>query len=175
MTDLDGLPDLTFVLQFRRTASAVPADHEDAGAGAAATGGEPSPPIDEPPAFASGLTVTTRISNGALSASDTPVPGEVAVMKTTLELDSDGKKFRESGTITFKDDASSQLSFDTIGEGTVVGPVPGGKLTHGVVNWRITGGTGRFKGASGTISSSFLFDPQTDALVDNHLALVWLP
>lgn len=174
MTDLDGLPDLTFVLQFRRTASTVHADHGDAAAGGADTGGKSSSPIDEPPAFASGLTVTTRISNGALSASEKPVPGEVAVMKTKLELDSSGNTFRESGTITFKDDVSSQLSFDTIGEGTVLGPVPGGKLTHGVVNWRITGGTGKFEGASGTISSSFLFDPH-DALVDNHLALVWLP
>ena len=104
----------------------------------------------------------------------TPVPGGVAVMETTVELDPSGATFRESGTITFKGAASSQLSFDTVGEGTVLGPVPGGKLTHGVVNWRITGGTGQFEGASGTISSSFLFDSR-GGLVDNHLALVWLP
>ncbi len=174
MTDVDGLPTLTFVLQFRRNASTPNRDPEDAGVVTADPGGEPSQPTHEKPAVGSGLIVTTRISNGAVRATVTPVPGDAAVMTTTVLLDRSGKTFRESGTITFKGDSPSQLAFDTIGEGTVLGPVPGDKLTHGVVNWRITGGTGQFEGASGTISSSFLFDPD-GTLFDNHLALVWLP
>jgi hypothetical protein len=173
VTDLDGLPDLTFVLQFRRDADTAGASQGDAVAGSADEGGN-SPPIHEAPAFGSGLTVATSITNGAVSATLTPIPGDVAMMETRVELDPSGKTFRENGTITFEGATPSRLSFDTIGEGTVLDLVPGGKLTHGVVTWRITGGAGQFEGASGTISSSFLFDPR-GTLVDNHLALVWLP
>ena len=166
MTELDGLPNLTYVLQFRRDAG------RQARGSAVAEGSEP---IHEPPAFASGLTVTTRIAGGVVSAALTPLPGDSAAMETSVVLDPSGETFQETGTITFNGAKPSQLSFDTVGKGIVLGAVPGGKeLKHGVVNWRITGGTGQFEGASGTISSSFLFDPQ-GALVDNHLALVWLP
>jgi hypothetical protein len=97
VTDLDGLPDLTFVLQFRRDADAAGARRRDAVARSADEGGN-SPPIHEAPAFGSGLTVATRITNGAVSATLTPVPGDV----------------------TFEGDIPSWLSFDTIGEGMVL-------------------------------------------------------
>jgi hypothetical protein len=91
------LPDLTFVLQFRRDADAAGARRRDAVARSADEGGN-SPPIHEAPAFGSGLTVATRITNGAVSATLTPVPGDV----------------------TFEGDIPSWLSFDTIGEGMVL-------------------------------------------------------
>jgi hypothetical protein len=176
VSSADGLPSLTYVLQFRRNAGSTSGDEGDAPTGGGSDAPPaPSRPIHEPAAFGSGLTVTTRITDGAMMATLTPVPGDDAVMETMVVLSPSGDKFRESGTITFRGARPSQLSFDTVGQGTDLGPVPGGKLRHGVVNWRITGGTGQFEGASGTISSSFLFDPNGDALVDNHLALVWLP
>ena len=175
MTALDGLPDLIFVLQFRRTASTVHAVHEDAAAGDADTSGESSQPIHEKPAFASGLAVTDTHQQRRPERECHAGPGGRRGDGNSTQARAVRQDVsRERHDHVREDDASSELSFDTIGEGTVLGPVSGGKFTHGVVNWRITRGTGQFEGASGTISSSYLFDPQ-DALVDNHLALVWLP
>jgi hypothetical protein len=54
-------------------------------------------------------------------------------------------------------------------------PIPKGELMQpGSVIWQISGGTGDFEGATGTITSNFLFSPSGE-LVDNHLGILYLP
>jgi hemin uptake protein HemP len=54
-------------------------------------------------------------------------------------------------------------------------PTPEGEaMQPGSVIWQISSGTGDFEGASGTITSNFLFMP-TGELIDNHLGIIYLP
>ena len=164
MTDPPGLPTITYVLRFQRPGK--PTGHASPSGNA---------PVHEPPAFASGLSVTTRITDGSVSAEEAPVPGDQAVLDVTVTQESD-TTFSESGTITFQGSSPpSTLSFSSIGVGTLLAPIRQSGLTHGVVNWRIDSGSGALAGATGAISSNFLVDLASDELHDTHLALVWLP
>lgn len=168
MSDLPGVPTLTYVLQFHRAGRTV-GDTSERG-----TGPEYEP-VHEAPAFGSGLSVTTRIANGSVSTEEAPVPGDQAILDVTVTQASD-TTFYESGTITFNGSSPpSTLSFSSIGTGTLLDPIRDSGLTHGVVNWKIDSGIGAFAGATGAISSNFLVDLASDELHDTHLALVWLP
>ena len=168
MSDPSELPTITYVLRFQR-----PGKPAGEPSGRAAEPGYE--PVHEPPAYGSGLSVTTRITEGSVSAEEAPVPGDQAVLDVTVTQQSD-TTFSESGTITFQGASPpSTLSFSSIGTGTLLAPIRDSGLTHGVVNWKIDSGTGAFAGATGAISSNFLVDLASDELLDTHLALVWLP
>ena len=76
----------------------------------------------------------------------------------------------EEGAIVYG--SAGGVTFDTIGRGWV-GPSPTGAMAGGVL-WRITGGDGRFAGASGVIASNFTVSPAGD-VVDNQYARMYLP
>ena len=70
--------------------------------------------------------------------------------------------------------ASGGYTFGSVRAGTFLPTPEGEAMQPGSVIWQITGGTGDFKGATGTITSNFLFSP-TGELVDNHLGILYLP
>ena len=105
-----------------------------------------------------------------VSAAVEPVAGESAVLESRVERFPDGS-FVEDGTITYG--AAGSVSFDTVGRGHV-GPMPGGRGSHGVVMWRITRGDGRFAGAQGLVTSNFTVSPDGQ-VVDDHFTRLYLP
>lgn len=112
----------------------------------------------------------TVLTASGITPSVEALPGESAVLESTVERSPDGT-FVEDGTITYG--RAGSISFDTVGRGHV-GPAAGGVGSHGVVMWRITGGDGRFAGAQGLITSNFTVTP--DGLVtDDHFTRLYLP
>ena len=112
----------------------------------------------------------TVLTPSGITPSVEALPGESAVLESTVERFPDGT-FVEDGTITYG--RAGSISFDTVGRGHV-GPAAGGVGSHGVVMWRITGGDGRFAGAQGLITSNFTVTP--DGLVtDDHFTRLYLP
>jgi len=112
----------------------------------------------------------TVLTASGITPSVEALPGESAVLESTVERFPDGT-FVEDGTITYG--RAGSISFDTVGRGHV-GPAAGGVGSHGMVMWRITGGDGRFAGAQGLITSNFTVTP--DGLVtDDHFTRLYLP
>lgn len=99
-----------------------------------------------------------------------PVAGESAVLESRVERFSDGT-FVEDGTITYG--GAGSVSFDTVGRGHV-GPAADGRGSHGVVMWRVTGGSGRFAGAKGLITSNFTVTADGE-VTDDHFTRLYLP
>ncbi len=115
-------------------------------------------------------TLRTVLTASGITPSVEALPGESAVLESTVERFPDGT-FVEDGTITYG--RAGSISFDTVGRGHV-GPAAGGIGSHGMVMWRITGGDGRFAGAQGLITSNFTVSP--DGLVtDDHFTRLYLP
>ena len=65
------------------------------------------------------------------------------------------------------------MQIAALGEGTL-GPCADPDLLHGVVAYRITGGAGRFEGASGLITSNFLLAPATGEFEERQVAVVFV-
>jgi hypothetical protein len=82
----------------------------------------------------------------------------------------DASAFREDGTIEF--DAENALHFRTLGTGHLV-PSPNPGVRQGTVTWELDGGSGRFAGASGRITSNFTVTNEGD-VADDHLGVVFL-
>jgi hypothetical protein len=78
--------------------------------------------------------------------------------------------FREDGTIVF--DAENALHFRTLGTGHLA-PSPNPGFHQGTVTWELDGGSGRFAGASGRITSNFTVTDEGD-VADDHLGVIFL-
>jgi hypothetical protein len=101
--------------------------------------------------------------------------------RTEIELDgpavlrceavfADDSSFRERGTLVFAD--GHTLNLRTLGTGHLArSPEPA--VGHGTVTWDIDGGSGRFAGASGRISSSFTVSDE-GRVEDEHVGLIFL-
>jgi hypothetical protein len=85
-------------------------------------------------------------------------------------LFTDESSFREQGTIRFAPE--SELRFRTLGTGHLSASSDP-ELLHGTVTWEVDGGSGRFEGASGRISSNFTVTDDGE-VADAQLGLVFL-
>ena len=92
----------------------------------------------------------------------------MAYFESEVRMGDDG--FTESGTIAFGE-AGHSLKFNTLGKGQMA-PSPDPKVMAGTVVWRVDGGEGQFEGATGLITSNFLF---TDAgeVTDYHFGVIF--
>ncbi len=81
--------------------------------------------------------------------------------------------FAETGTIVF-DDGDAELDIASVSDG-VLEPSAEEPFLRGAVAYRITGGRGRFEGASGLITSNFVLDPTRGAFEEGQVAIVVLP
>ena len=78
--------------------------------------------------------------------------------------------FVETGRIRYDD---GELQITTLSDGTL-GPSPQPGVLHGAALYRITGGSGRFDGASGLITSNFVLHPATGEFEERQIAVVFL-
>jgi hypothetical protein len=79
--------------------------------------------------------------------------------------------FTETGSILYDD--AGELHITTLGDGTL-GPSAQADVLHGAALYRITGGSGRFDGASGLITSNFLLHPETGEFEERQVTVVFL-
>jgi hypothetical protein len=96
--------------------------------------------------------------------------GERATLEARVERFGDGT-FTEEGEITYG--SAGTVTFTTHGRGWVA-PAPAPGAVYGAVIWAVTGGTGRFAGARGLITSNFAVSATGD-VVDHHVARLLLP
>ena len=113
--------------------------------------------------------LSTLIAADGVRTKVDALDGDAATLEARVQRFGDGT-FVEEGAIVYG--RAGRVTFDTIGRGWV-GPSPTGAMAGGVL-WRITGGDGRFGGASGVIASNFTVSPAGD-VVDNHYARIYLP
>jgi hypothetical protein len=110
-----------------------------------------------------------ELARGALTRVEAELPAG-AHLESEMVF-ADATTFREHGTIVFAPE--SELHFRTLGTGHLA-PSPNPRLRHGTVTWELDGGSGRFAGASGRITSNFTV---TDAgeVADEQTGLIILP
>jgi hypothetical protein len=89
-----------------------------------------------------------------------------AFLASTVTLGDDGT-FDEEGTIVFSVGHAVRIR----GRGRIDSS-PDRNLRHGTIVWRVTGGEGRFEGASGRITSNFLLSDTGD-LTENQLGVIF--
>jgi hypothetical protein len=80
--------------------------------------------------------------------------------------------FTETGSIRY--DEHSELQITTLSDGTL-GSSAQPDVLHGAAVYRITGGSGRFDGASGLITSNFLLHLATGESDERQVTVVFLP
>jgi hypothetical protein len=129
--------------------------------------GEAAQPSGEPPQT---QPRAESVALEAISADGSPVDLDRAFYANDVTFTSEST-FVETGTISFGD---GELDIETVGEGTLA-PSASAELLQGAVIWRVTGGRGRFEGASGLITSNFLLRPGTGEVEDHENAVVFLP
>lgn len=123
----------------------------------------------EPVVYSMHLAGRTReVSPGVLSRTETELPDGARLESEVLLTDE--SSFREEGTIHFG--VSSTLRFRTLGTGHLTRTIDPA-LRHGTVTWELDGGSGRFEGASGRISSNFTMT-ENGEVADAQLGLVFL-
>lgn len=113
----------------------------------------------------------TRLEPGVLlGRASAPGDGHADPLLETRVSLLDGGDFEETGTISFGD--GHALRFRTRRPGSLANS-PEPNLRCGSAICEIDGGSGRFKGAAGRISASFLLS-ETGELTESHLAWVFL-
>ena len=118
---------------------------------------------------ASSQTLTTVLGADGVRAGVAPLAGESAVLEARVERFGDGT-FVEEGRITYG--AAGTVTFATIGRGWVA-PSAAPGVMHGGVLWTVTGGDGRFAGATGLITSNFTVTADGE-VVDNQFARLYV-
>ena len=112
---------------------------------------------------------TTVLAADGIHAASKPLDGEQALLESSVERFADGT-FVEQGTITYG--RAGSVTFETVGRGTV-GPAPTDGWSVGAVMWTVTGGSGRFGGARGLITSNFTVSARGE-VIDPHVARLYL-
>lgn len=113
--------------------------------------------------------IMSTVTPSGISSQVDVIDGDDATFTSIVHMTGD-TSFSESGTITFG--AGNTLEFSSIGEGYMV-PSPSAGTSYGAVSWRIDRGTGQFAGASGIITSNFMFS-DTGELTDYQFGHVWI-
>ena len=111
---------------------------------------------------------TSEVAVGIVRRNEAELPAG-ALLQSEMVF-ADACAFREDGTIEF--DAVNALHFRTLGIGHLA-PSPNPGVRQGTVTWELDGGSGRFAGASGRITSNFTVTDEGD-VADDHLGVIFL-
>jgi hypothetical protein len=111
---------------------------------------------------------TSEVAVGIVRRNEAELPAG-ALLQSEMVF-ADASAFREDGTIEF--DAENTLHFRTLGTGHLA-PSPNPGVRQGTVTWELDGGSGRFAGASGRITSNFTVTNEGD-VADDHLGVIFL-
>jgi hypothetical protein len=123
------------------------------------------PPTTDPVARSVAVTAVTEAGSDA---------GIDRISYANHVVFSSESTFTERGVMTFGDGDADAVDLDTVGEGTL-GPSPEDGLLQGAVVWRVTGGRGRFAGASGLVASNFLLSAATGEVDEWEAAVLFVP
>jgi hypothetical protein len=118
---------------------------------------------------ASSCRIETEIGSKGVKASIQKIAGGEAVLDSIVSITGDGT-FIESGTLSFGGSATT-LTFSTFGQGCLA-PSADPKLSAGAAIWKVTGGTGQFKGASGYVTGNF-FATDKGIATDTQVAVIF--
>jgi hypothetical protein len=138
------------------------------------------------------LTILTHIRGRAAAPSGEPPQTDPRASSVSIELvEDDGSvnrierasyenhatftgesTFAETGSIRYDDDGELQIT--TVSDGTL-GASAQPDVLHGAALYRITGGSGRFDGATGLVTSNFLLHPATGESEEQQVTVVFLP
>jgi hypothetical protein len=99
-------------------------------------------------------------------------PGDLAFLEAEVRL-TEKHGFEGEGVLTFGDEGEHGISFKTVEAGHL-GPSPLPSVMSGTVSWRVEGGSGRFKAATGFIASTFTLS-EAGELSDYHCGLLFIP
>ena len=110
----------------------------------------------------------TAVAPGVLDAALASI-GEPVTADVQLTF-ADEQSFRLTGEIRFDDEAT--LRFRTL-HGGRLDPSPEPDVRHGTAVLEICGGSGRFDGASGRITSNFVVTADGE-ITDHHLGVVFV-
>ncbi len=112
---------------------------------------------------------TRTVAAGVVERVETEAIGGAELFSEAVFTD--GCAFRERGTIHFGNGDLVELR--TLGTGHLSNSSDP-SLRHGTVVWDIDGGSGRFSGATGRISSNFTVTRDGD-VDDEHVGRIFLP
>jgi hypothetical protein len=110
-----------------------------------------------------------ELSRDALVRREAELPAGVCLESEMVFADA--TTFREHGKIVF--DPDNELHFRTLGTGHL-GPSQDPGRRHGTVTWELDGGSDRFAGASGRITSNFTVTDEGE-VADEQLGLIFIP
>jgi hypothetical protein len=130
--------------------------------------GHATPPEGEPARF----SVRGESDQITLLDGDGEMLPERAAYETQVTITGESS-FVEHGTMTFDSDAD-RLRFTTVGEGTLVPSAEQGVL-QGSVIWTVGEGAGQFSRATGLITSSFTFLPDSGEASEHQVLRLFLP
>jgi hypothetical protein len=108
------------------------------------------------------------LARGALARLERELPAGVSLESEMVFADA--TTFREQGTIVFG--PQGELHFRTLGTGRLAS-TPSRGLRSGTVTWELDGGSGRFVGASGRITSTFTVTDEGE-VADEQLGRIFL-
>jgi len=112
---------------------------------------------------------TKELARGTLARLETELPAGARLESEMIFADA--TTFREHGKIVFGPE--NELHFRTLGTGHLT-PSPDPGCRHGTVTWELDGGSDRFAGASGRITSNFTVTDEGE-VADEQLGLIFLP
>jgi len=110
----------------------------------------------------------TAVAPGVVDAALTSI-GEPATVEAQLSF-ADERSFRLTGEIRFE--GADSLRFRTLGSGRL-DPSPEPGLRHGTTVLEVCGGSGRFDGARGRITSNFVVSDDGE-ITDHQLGVVFV-
>jgi hypothetical protein len=117
-------------------------------------------------------TLETVVGPAGVETTLHPAPGDLAFLEAELRL-SASHTFEGQGVIAFGEESENTLQFTSAHAGQL-GPSASAGLMAGTVSWKVTGGTGSFKSATGFITSTFTLTDSGD-LSDYHCGWIFVP
>ena len=139
--------------------------------------GQTSPSADNPAILkiaSSGTScrMDTVVTSTGVETTLHSIPGDLAFLESEVRL-TDKHGFEGEGVLTFGDEGEHELRFKTVQAGHLSpSPLPG--VMSGVASWHVEGGSGRYKAATGFITSTFTLTDSGE-LSDYQCGLIFVP
>jgi hypothetical protein len=134
----------------------------------------PVKPIEKVPGVlrvklkAKSCEIKTEIGAKGVASTISPIRGGSAVLDSVVSMTGEAT-FIESGTLSFGH--GTTLTFSTFGN-AAIGASAAPKIAAGAAIWKVTGGTGQFKGATGYVTGNFFADDKGNA-TDTQVAVIF--
>ncbi len=136
--------------------------------GTATPGGESG--VMKATTSATSCSVKTVVGPDGVTGTFIPAEGGLAYFESEVRM-TGSDTFQENGTISFGE-GDDTLKFSTVGQG-YLGTQAASTSMAGAVSWKVDGGEGQFKDATGLITSNFSVDA-SGQVVDHHFGVIYV-